>query len=65
MSRTLACAAVLVLCAAAPAAAKLPARGALVPDRSLGGIRLGETQAQVRAALGSSFGVCRGCARTT
>ena len=65
MSRTLACAAVLALCAAAPAAAELPARGALVPDRSLGGIRLGETPAQVRAALGSSFGVCRGCARTT
>ena len=65
MSRTLACVAVLVLCAAAPAAAKLPARGTLVPDRSLGGVRLGETPAQVRATLGSSFGVCRGCARTT
>ena len=65
MSRTLACAALIVLCAAAPAAATLPARGTLVPDRSLGGIRLGETPAQVRAALGSSFGVCRGCARTT
>lgn len=36
-----------------------------MPDRSLGGIRLGETQAQVRAALGTSFGVCRGCARPT
>ena len=65
MSRTLACAAVLLLCAAAPASAGLPVRGALVPDRSLGGIRLGEAPAQVRAALGSSFGVCRGCARTT
>ena len=65
MSRTLACVAVLVLCAAAPAAAKLPARGTLVPDRSLGGVRLGETPAQVRATLGSSFGVCRGCAQTT
>ena len=65
MSRTLACAAVLLLCAAAPAAAALPARGVLVPDRSLGGVRLGETAAQVRAALGHSYGVCRGCARTT
>lgn len=37
----------------------------LVPGRSLGGLRLGETGAQVRAALGSSYGVCRGCATTT
>jgi hypothetical protein len=65
MSRTLACAAVILLCAAAPATAALPPRGAFVPDRSLGGIRLGETPVQVRAALGSSFGVCRGCVRTT
>lgn len=65
MSRTLACAAVLLLCAAAPAEAALPTRGALVPNRSLGGVRLGETPAQVRAVLGSSHGVCRGCARTT
>jgi hypothetical protein len=65
MSRTLAFAIALLLCGAAPAAAALPARGALVPDRSLGGIRLGETQAQVQAALGRSYGVCRGCVRTT
>lgn len=65
MSRTLACAAVLLLCAAAPAAAALPPSGTLVPNRSLGGIRLGETAAQVRAALGHSYGVCRGCPRTT
>jgi len=65
MSRTLACAAVLFLCAAAPTAAALPARGTLVPNRSLGGVQLGETPAQVRAVLGGSYGVCRGCARTT
>jgi len=65
MSRTLACAATLLLCAAATAAAALPTRGELVPGRSLGGVRLDETPAQVRAALGSSYGVCRGCARPT
>ena len=47
------------------AAAALPAQGALVPGRSLGGVRLGEPATQVRAALGTSFGVCLGCATTT
>ena len=37
---------------AVPAAAGLPRAGTLVPGRSLGGIRLGETQHAVRAALG-------------
>jgi hypothetical protein len=36
-----------------------------VPSRSLGGVRLGEPAASVRAALGHRYGVCRGCARTT
>jgi hypothetical protein len=57
------CAAALFLSGTATAA--LPRHGALVPGRSLGGIRLGEPAAQVRAALGGSFGVCRGCATTT
>jgi hypothetical protein len=52
--------------AAAPAAAAAPPqRGVLVPGRSLGGLRLGATQAQVRAAWGSSFGRCRDCLRPT
>ncbi len=55
----------LVLVAAAPAAAALPHAGTLVPGRSLGGVRLGEPAEQVQAALGSSHGVCRGCATTT
>jgi hypothetical protein len=55
----------LLLVAADPAAAALPKEGALVPGRSLGGVRLGETARDVRAALGSSYGVCRGCATTT
>jgi hypothetical protein len=36
-----------------------------VPGRSLAGVRLGETAAGVRAALGHRYGVCQGCARTT
>ena len=36
-----------------------------MPGRSLAGIRLGETASDVREALGSSYGVCRGCARPT
>ena len=47
------------LALAAPAAAGLPRAGTLVPGRSLGGIRLDETQHAVRAALGAVYGVCR------
>jgi hypothetical protein len=54
-----------VLVAAAPAAAGLPKAGTLVPGRSLGGIRLGESPRAVRAALGTFYGACRGCARPT
>jgi hypothetical protein len=36
-----------------------------VPGRSLAGIHLGETSADVRATLGHRYGVCQGCARTT
>jgi hypothetical protein len=55
----------LLLVAAAPASAALPKAGTLVPGRSLAGVRLGETAPKVRAELGSSYGVCRGCAVTT
>jgi hypothetical protein len=47
------------------ASAALPHAGTLVPGRSLGGIRIGETAKQVRAQLGRDYGVCRGCATTT
>ena len=58
--------ALLVAAVAAPAAAALPPRhGLLAPGRSLGGLRLGMTPAQVRAAWGSDFGRCRGCAQPT
>jgi hypothetical protein len=50
---------------AAGAAAGPPVRGVLVPSRSLGGLRLGLTEAQVRAAWGSRYGVCRTCAEPT
>src|SRR2546423_6352034 len=56
---------VLLLVAAAPVSAAPPKAGTLVPGRSLGGVRLGETAPKVRAALGDSYGVCRGCAVTT
>src|SRR2546423_4302532 len=58
MRRMLVVAAALVL--AASAAAAPPRKGLFVPGRSLGGLRLGMTPAQVRAAWGSSFGRCRG-----
>ncbi len=57
--------AALVLCVTQSAAAALPRHGTLVPGQSLGGVRLGETAAQVRAALGRSYGVCQGCAVPT
>jgi hypothetical protein len=65
MSRAVVCAAVMLACLAPAAGAALPRTGALVPGRSLGGIRLGERAAQVRAVLGGRYGVCRGCRRTT
>ena len=60
---------ILAVCAAAlvcasSAAAALPRAGVFLPGRSLGGIRLGESAADVRAALGS-HGVCIGCATST
>jgi hypothetical protein len=65
MRRTALCVALLVGAIAGAAGAALPRNGVLVPGRSLGGIRLGETAAQVRAALGPRYGLCRGCTRTT
>lgn len=54
-----------VLALAAPAAAAPPAAGTLVPGRSLGGIALGTTSAELERRWGRAYGVCRGCARTT
>jgi hypothetical protein len=57
--------AVAVLALTASAAAGLPRAGALVPGRSLGGIRIGESPRAVRAELGTFYGACRGCSRRT
>ena len=65
MRRSLVTTTVLALAFAAPAAAGLPKAGALVPGRSLGGIRLGESPQAVRAALGTFYGTCRGCPHST
>lgn len=43
----------------------LPQQGILVPGESLGGLRLGATEAQVVRAWGPRRGVCRGCPRRT
>ena len=52
--------------ASAPTAASgLPARGELVPAKSLAGVRLGMTKRQVLMVWGGRHGVCRQCAQTT
>ena len=51
----------LALAFSAATLAAPPRAGLLVPGKSLGGLRLGMTQAQVRAAWGTRHGVCRGC----
>jgi len=65
MRRTLFVTLVAAFALATPAAAGLPRAGLLVPGRSLGGIRLGESARAVRAALGHWYGVCNDCARPT
>ncbi len=47
------------------AALALPQAGVLVPGKSLGGLRLGATEAQVRAAWGPRAGLCRSCRERT
>jgi hypothetical protein len=66
----LAAAIAVALCAlasgfAASALAAPPTAGVLVPGRSLGGIELGATAAEVERRWGRAYGVCRGCAVTT
>jgi hypothetical protein len=61
MSRRLGLALLVGLLAAAPATAAPPREGVLDPGRSLGGIRLGDSAAQVLARFGRARGVCKGC----
>jgi hypothetical protein len=58
---------VLVTAAAAAATrpAALPKQGELVVGRTLGGVRLGMTPAQVRSVWGNRFGICRNCSDRT
>ena len=54
-----------MLALAAAVALALPTGGVVVPGKSLGGVPLGSSPAQVRAAWGSDYGRCRSCADTT
>jgi hypothetical protein len=65
MRRSLVATIATALALAVPAAAGLPRAGVLVPGRSLGGIRLGESPRAVRAALGTFYGTCRACPHRT
>jgi hypothetical protein len=50
----------------APAVGAAPPRqGVVVPGKSLGGLALGATRADVRAAWGARYGVCRDCRAQT
>jgi hypothetical protein len=42
-----------------------PSHGVLAPGKSLGGVRLGMTQTQVRTEWGNGFARCQGCAHET
>lgn len=55
----------LALAAATSAFAAPPDAGVLVPGRSLGGIELGATKAELERHWGRAYGVCRGCERET
>jgi hypothetical protein len=43
----------------------LPTQGMLAPGKHLGGVRLADTQAEVRARWGSRYALCAVCRRTT
>jgi hypothetical protein len=55
----------LALAATVAATGSLPHSGVLVAGRSLAGVRLGDTAAEVRSALGAFYGTCDGCATPT
>ncbi len=46
-------------------ASRRPARGVLTPGQSLGGVRLGDTQAEVNARWGTRYTLCTVCTRPT
>jgi hypothetical protein len=51
--------------AVSAASAAPPRAGMLVPGKRLGGLALGASQNEVRAAWGARHGVCRGCRKPT
>jgi hypothetical protein len=53
------------LLVAGPAAAGPPGAGVLVPGQSLGGVRLGQTQAHVERTWGRAYGRCLSCTQPT
>jgi hypothetical protein len=57
--------AVILCLAATPAASAPPQRGLFVTGKSMGGVSIGMTKAQVVRAWGERHGVCRRCPRTT
>ena len=57
--------ALISLAATSATAAAPPRAGLLVPGRTLGGVALAATPAQVTAAWGRRHGVCRGCRERT
>ncbi len=54
-----------VALAATSAASAPPARGLFVPGKSLGGVSIGMTQAEVLRTWGKRHGVCRECPQPT
>jgi hypothetical protein len=54
-----------VLALAGSAVAAPPRAGLFVPGASLGGLKLGQTEAEVRAAWGAGYARCKGCKRPT
>ena len=65
MSRVLIVVAAALALSPATALAAPPRHGVLVPGRSLGGIRLGDSEAAVEARWGKSHGTCTSCPRPT
>jgi hypothetical protein len=61
----IAAAVALSLPLAAPAAAAPPNAGVVVPGRSLGGVELGMSKAEVERRWGRAYGVCGGCPTET
>ena len=55
----------MVAVALAAIALGLPPAGVVVPGQSFAGLRLGATQAQVRAVWGTRYGRCRDCTQPT